>query len=56
MNHEQRLLQAWTPAPLADRFTSLARRRDRSISAELRQAIREHLAREHEEDARQVAA
>jgi hypothetical protein len=39
------LMQTRVPIAIGAQFASLARERDRSVAAELRQAVREHLSR-----------
>jgi predicted transcriptional regulator len=39
----RQLVQFWVDADTADRLNALARARDRTMSAELRVALREHL-------------
>jgi hypothetical protein len=41
---ERRLISAWVPAAVASQFERTAQENERSVSAELRLAIREHLA------------
>jgi hypothetical protein len=41
---DQRLVSAWVPRAVAQQLAQAARQNERSISAELRVALREHLA------------
>jgi hypothetical protein len=45
-----RLVAAHVQGELAERFERFARNRERSVSAELRLAMREHLARERHDE------
>ena len=44
-NAEHRLVSSWVPHRLADQLQAVAQRSERSVSAELRVALREHLER-----------
>jgi len=44
-NAEHRLVSSWVPHRLADQLQAAAQRSERSVSAELRVALREHLER-----------
>jgi hypothetical protein len=46
--HEQRIVSAQVSAADASRLEQLAREHDRTLSAEIRRAVREHVARETE--------
>jgi hypothetical protein len=45
-NTQNRLVSTWTDRTTAERLANLARRNERSVSAELRIAVRERLERE----------
>lgn len=49
LDQPRRILSASVSSEEADRITRLAREADRSISGEIRRALREHIARESKE-------